>query len=126
MENQQFSFDGPGVRNWQNYLYAQHPIVIEEERIYIETDLLGWLPDRFQLTAAQLQYAADLGSAAQDYFASQVAGAIALRIPIVLEREAPEEGGGNSKTGSVTQRFTPMGGDIANYSRLLIIQFNYS
>ncbi|OOG15740.1 hypothetical protein BWD42_23965 [Sphingobacterium sp. CZ-UAM] len=126
MKNQQFSFDGPGVQLWQNYLYAQGSIVIEEERVFIKTKLLEWLSERFQLTPAQLQYAVDLGIAAQDYFASQVADAIALRTPILLEREVPQEGAGNSKTGSVTQRFTPMGGDPAIYNRLLITQFNYS
>ncbi|WP_286862255.1 MULTISPECIES: hypothetical protein [Sphingobacterium] len=126
MKNQQFSFDGPGVKGWQNYLYTQDTIVIEDEKIFIETNLLGWLPERFKLTASQLQYAADLGSAAQDYFASQIAEAVALRIPIVLEREPAEEGGGNSKTGSVTQRFTPVNSTPQVYSRLLIIKFNYS
>lgn len=126
MKNQQFSFDGPGVQHWQNYLYSQDTIAIEEERTYIMTALLSWLSERFQLTTAQLQYAVDLGSVAQDYFASQIADAIALRTPILLERASHEEGGGNSKTGSITQRFTPMGGDPATYSRLLIIQFNYS
>ncbi|MND82321.1 hypothetical protein D3C87_983920 [compost metagenome] len=126
MKNQQFNFDGPGVKGWQNYLYTQNTIVIEDEKIFIETNLLGWLPERFKLTASQLQYAADLGSAAQDYFASQIAEAVALRIPIVLEREPAEEGGGNSKTGSVTQRFTPVNSTPQVYSRLLIIKFNYS
>ncbi|MDF2514877.1 MAG: hypothetical protein K0R59_173 [Sphingobacterium sp.] len=127
MKNQQFSFDGPGVQGWQNYLYTQDTIVIENEKIFIKTNLLGWLPQRFQLTAAQLQYAADLGSAAQDYFASQIAEAIALRIPIVLQREPAEEGGGgNSKTGSVTQLFTPEGDNPISYNRLLIIKFHYT
>lgn len=126
MKNQQFSFDGPGAEDWQNYLYAQDAIVIQNEKIFIETDLLGWLSERFRLTTAQLQYSADLGTAAQDYFASQIAEAITLRIPILLEREPAEEGGGNSKTGSVTQRFTPVNSTPQVYSRLLIIKFNYS
>lgn len=126
MKNQQFTFDGPGVRHWQNYLYTQSTIVIEGERIFIKTDLLGWLSERFQLSAAQLQYAADLGSAAQDYFATQVAEAITLRIPIQLQREPAKDDGGNSKTGSVTQLFTPAGSNPLTYDRLLIIKFNYS
>jgi len=126
MKNLQFSFDGPGVHGWQNYLYAQDTIVIEVERIFIQTNLLDWLSERFKLTAPQLQYAVDLGSAAQDYFASQIAEAITLRTPIVLEREEAQEGGGNSKTGSVTQVFMPMGGSPVIYGRQLIIKFNYS
>ena len=126
MENQQFSFNEPGVLNWQNYLYAQDAIVIRDEKIFIETNFMGWLPKRFELTAAQLQYAADLGWAAQEYFASQIVEAITLRIPILLEREAAKNGGGNSKTGSATQLFTPVGSNPVVYDRLLIIRFNYS
>ncbi|MGJ1378220.1 hypothetical protein [Sphingobacterium multivorum] len=126
MKNLQFSFDGPGVNSWQNYLYSQDTIVIEDERIFIQTNFSDWLSERFKLTGAQLQFAADLGSAAQDYFASQIAEAISLRTPIVLEREEAEEGIGNSKTGSVTQVFIPVDGSSMIYGRRLIIKFYYS
>ena len=126
MEHLQFNFDKSGVQDWKNYLYSQTRIVIEEETIHIETNFMGWVSKRFYLNEKQLQYAISLGKPAHDYFASQLVEAIDLRIDIQLDREDEKEGGGNSKTGSAAQSFTPVSAASDESVRVLKIRFNYS
>lgn len=120
----QFPFNQVGPTDWTNDLYAATQTVIDVEIQFIQTDFINWLPQRFQLSTAQLQYAVSLGPQAHQSIASSLSMAIDNRATIVLVNDALRKGQGNSKTANSTQGFVP-NPEIPETS-IMVLTFSFS
>lgn len=120
----QFPFNQVGATDWTTELYAANQTVIDDEQQFIQTDFINWLPQRFQLSTDQLQYAVSLGPQAHQSIDSSLYIAIDNKTAVVLVNDAPRKGQGNSKTANSTQSFVP-DPEIPETS-IMVLTFSFS
>lgn len=124
MTTNQFPFNQVGATDWRIALYAATQTVIDVEKQFIQTGFINWLPQRFQLSTDQFQYAVSLGPQAQQSIANSLITAIDNRANIVLVNDAQRKGQGNSKTANSTQSFVP-DPEIPETS-IMVLTFSFS
>ncbi len=81
-----YPFSSAGVQQWQDDLYAQPDSALQAEARSVSEGLVGWLPQRFALTADQVAFLNSGHPALLHVWSVEVAYAITQRIPIVLNK----------------------------------------
>ncbi|WP_257669422.1 hypothetical protein [Parapedobacter tibetensis] len=82
----QYPFTTAGVKAWQLDLHAAPDDVIEEEAGDAESNMKGWLMERFSLTQDQQDYLVALDNALTQHWGESIAYFIRCRLPIELNK----------------------------------------
>ncbi len=84
-----YAFSSNGVLQWQLWLDGMTPVQLDKEATLVEQGLQVYLPKRFHLDAEQVAQLDSLDPALLNVWATQIAFAIRMEIPITLVK--PEQ-----------------------------------
>lgn len=86
--NEQFTLSHDGVSEWLTFIYAGGAVRVDQECASISADFVGWLSQRFALTADQISFVVFLGPLVQDSYSASIRNVLQQGGSISLEKPA--------------------------------------